>query len=150
MATTITESLSRDCTSSHSVLKTPSSTVKEITDPARSQSTESTLTPIRYTYRCANEDGRDFEESHDSPLDVRVTQDPETPPPAPAEDRACVVEIVTNVTVAAPKNDAGYSDYNVELSLETMRVRDKKERLMIIHSQLLLQAIREVVKYYPR
>ncbi|KAL3463666.1 hypothetical protein BJX64DRAFT_287136 [Aspergillus heterothallicus] len=146
MATTMLETLTAVCADSPDSSKIAPVAVAEMNDPAP----ETTLTPIRYTYNCINKDSRfSFQESHDIPLELRVSQEPPAPPPVPAEEPTCVIELVTDVLVIASKNDTNPSDYTRNASLQDMHVKAKYESLMIIHSQLLLQTIRDVVKYYP-
>jgi hypothetical protein len=109
------------------------------------EQSEHSFQPIKYTYECYNFDGRDFTESHASPLDLEVVKEAEQDA---AEEQSCVFEIETGVDVKRPRNGAHEDDY--EYSLTWMEVRAINETKMIIHSLPLLDAIREVVKFYPR
>ncbi|GFF22121.1 ATPase family AAA domain-containing protein 3B [Aspergillus udagawae] len=100
--------------------------------------------PIKYTYECFNYDGRDFTETHAAPLNLEVVKEAEQ---LVAEEQSCVFEIETRVEVKRPRNGAHEDDY--DYSLDWMEVRGINEAKMIIHSLPLLDAIREIVKYYP-
>lgn len=109
---------------------------------------------IRYVVECQNEDGPDFLEKRDDvPFSLQVTEVAEDVRPPP------VVEIITTVDVASkkPKEDHGEltSQENCEKkegkpSLANTHIKTMGGTRVIIHSSLLLDAIREVVEYYPR
>ncbi|GES65448.1 ATPase family AAA-domain-containing protein 3B [Aspergillus terreus] len=99
---------------------------------------------IKYTYECYNYDGRNFTETHAAPLDLEVVNEEQLV----MEQQSCVFEIETRVDVKRPRNGNHEGDH--DYSLDWMEVHAIKEAKMIIHSLPLLDAIREIVKYYPR
>ncbi|GCB17690.1 ATPase family AAA domain-containing protein 3B [Aspergillus awamori] len=111
----------------------------------QSEQSEDLFKPIKYTYDCYNWDGADFKETHDVPLQLKVVKEPKQVPPT--EEPSCVFEIVTNVEVELPPG--GMPEEAETPSLDFMKVKRMKKAKMIIYSLSLLDAIREVVMYYP-
>ncbi|GLA83351.1 hypothetical protein AtubIFM56815_007543 [Aspergillus tubingensis] len=101
--------------------------------------------PIKYTYDCYNYDGANFKETHDTPVQLKVVKEPKQP--SPTEEPSCVFEIVTKIMVRRPPG--GMPEDAERPSLDFMKVEDVNKARMIIYSLSLLDAIREVVKYYP-
>lgn len=122
--------------------------------------TESVVKPchpsveIRYVVECQNEDGPDFLEKRDDfPFSLQVTQE------AQDEKSPPVLEIITTVDVAGKQSKQDHleltSQENGEKkeerpSLANTRTKAIGGTRMIIHSLSLLDAVREVVEYYPR
>lgn len=107
---------------------------------------EDLFKPIKYTYDCFNYDGADFKETHDTPVQLKVVKEPKQP--SPTEEPSCLFEIVTKIMVRRPPG--GMPEDAERPSLEFMKVENVNKARMIIYSLSLLDAIREVVKYYPR
>ncbi|BCR94419.1 uncharacterized protein AKAW2_11465S [Aspergillus luchuensis] len=106
---------------------------------------EDLFKPIKYTYDCFNYDGADFKETHDTPVQLKVVKEPKQP--SPTEEPSCLFEIVTKIMVRRPPG--GMPEDAERPSLEFMKVENVNKARMIIYSLSLLDAIREVVKYYP-
>ncbi|KAK0637655.1 ATPase family AAA domain-containing protein 3 [Lasiodiplodia hormozganensis] len=126
---------------------------------------------IRYKVECEDSYGPNFDcKQDDTPFDLQVTAGP-----TDIDETMPVFEIITSIKVASKRPK--YADYmkmfnaegpmNLEDSededepsakekekpkktLEGKRILDVNETRMVIHSPLLLTAIREVVEYYPR
>ncbi|KAK7719111.1 hypothetical protein SLS57_005844 [Botryosphaeria dothidea] len=128
---------------------------------------------IRYKVECEDEYGPRFDVKQDgTPFDLQVTQDTS----ADVDVRDPVFEIITNLNVASnrPKfygglwgekfADEGMDSYMAQAAaapeplepekkkpatLENKRILKIGETRMVIHSSWLLEAIREVVEFYP-
>ncbi|KKY25645.1 putative atpase aaa+ type core [Diplodia seriata] len=125
---------------------------------------------IRYKVECEDQYGPKFDcKQDDAPFDLQVTTGP-----TDVDETMPVFEIITSLKVASKRPK--YSDYmkmfkadgplnleddddddedddekkpKPERTLEGKRIVDVGQTRMVIHSPLLLDAIREVVEYYP-
>lgn len=103
---------------------------------------------IRYTYVCVNPDGPTFTETRDNvPLSLQISEKEgkERPPR--------ILEIITEVDVTRPKiektSEASSEEKEERPSLENMHISGIGKPKMVIHSPMLLEAVREVIEYYP-
>lgn len=139
-----TESRSLDVTVEAEEPERESEAESEAETEAEVEEPPSPIPGIQYTYECINRDGNDFTETHSAPLDLQVEPDDSESGKIPS----CVFELVTQAEVKLPR-DASGQPHDVEYTLRSMQIQRLKSPSIKIHSTLLLEAIREVVKYYP-
>lgn len=120
----------------------PNTANAAVKEPEPSDESETSVPTIKYTYKCNNTDGGTFTETYNIPLDLKVEG-------KPVEEKSCILEIVTEVDV---QNHHKLDDslQKSDSKLASLKVLGLQSSQMVIYSPLLLQAIREVVKYYPR
>ncbi|KAK0618657.1 hypothetical protein DIS24_g11657 [Lasiodiplodia hormozganensis] len=125
---------------------------------------------IRYKVECEDQNGTNFEcKQDDTPFDLQIARDP-----TDADETMPVFEIITSVKVSSmrPKYTDHIKNFSIEgpqnfdegekeeeekekqkerpkQTLKGKRILSVNETRMVIHSPLLLAAIREVVEYYP-
>lgn len=119
---------------------------------------------IRYKVECEDEFGPNFDcKQDDKPFDLQVATGL-----TDVDESMPIFEIITTLKVASKRPK--YADYMMMMkapdddeaeakdeekekpkpTLEGKRIVDVGDTRMVIHSPLLLDAIREVVEYYPR
>lgn len=143
--------------SKNTLTKTPEMADKDEVNsvPADNPQANDPVCDIRYTYNCDDSYGADFTKKSDNvPLDLRITTAEEDDT---VEKLPRVLEVVTEVMVRTGRlsvEDTPDSEENLKDvdsgPLGNVRIREIGNRKIIIHSALLLDAIREVVEYYPR
>lgn len=134
-----------------------SSGIAATTPPACEPSqTDNAPCYIRYTYEIDNRNGPDYTERRDNdPLDLQVSIDKGTEGPPE------VLEIVTDISVMSKLQESTRKDRlatdsdsddgkDPNFPFGNVRITDISKPRMIIHSHRLLEALREVVEYYPR
>lgn len=111
---------------------------------APSSETENVTVNVRYTVDCDYEDGPNFRVSkNDKPLDIQAKKEDETIVP--------VIEIFTHISVAdivKGKEDKKPSE-GVSPTLDNKRVKRVGQEWLQIHSPVLSELLRSVVRYYP-
>ncbi|KAK2758235.1 hypothetical protein FQN54_004079 [Arachnomyces sp. PD_36] len=144
--------------------KNPITKMREMADkdevnpvPAETPPDNDPTCNIRYTYICDNSRGADFVKKSDNiPLDLRITKEAED---ESEEKPPRVFEVVTEVRVSSDRRDRyprstsddedEDEDEDESRPLGNVQIKNIGKRRIIIHSKLLLDAIREVVRYYP-
>lgn len=111
---------------------------------APSAEAEKVTVNVRYTVDCDYEDGPDFKVSqNDKPLDVQAKKGDETTVP--------VIEIITNISVAdiAKGEEDKKPREGASPTLDNKRVKRVGEEWLQIHSPVLSELLRSLVRYYP-
>lgn len=113
---------------------------------------------IRYTYNCCNYDGPNFTEtSSETPLNLKISEQPAPEAHTEAEKAPRVFEIITDIDVREKRKKENVrvgsetaEDEPVRYAIKNMHITDIEQPRMVIHSVGLAEAVREVVEYYPR
>lgn len=140
-----------------------------VTEAATNEVQQQNPARIRYKVECEDQYGPNFDcKQDDKPFDLQVTTGP-----ADVDETMPIFEIITTLKVASKRPK--YADYMLMMkaegpeapeedeeeskdaekakpkaTLEGKRIVDVGQTRMVVHSPLLLDAIREVVEYYPR
>lgn len=101
---------------------------------------------VRYTVDCEYEDGPDFQVSkNDEPLDIQATKEPLDETTVP------VIEVFTNISVAdiVKGEEDTKPREGVSPTLDDKRVKRVGQEWLQIHSPVLSELLRSLVRYYP-
>ncbi|KAL1615181.1 hypothetical protein SLS56_011913 [Neofusicoccum ribis] len=139
-----------------------------VTEAATNEVHQQNPARIRYKVECEDQYGPNFDcKQDDKPFDLQVTTGP-----TDVDETMPIFEIITTLKVASKRPK--YADYMLMMkaegpeapeedeeeskeaekakpkpTLEGKRIVDVGQTRMVVHSPLLLDAIREVVEYYP-
>ncbi|KAL5339791.1 P-loop containing nucleoside triphosphate hydrolase protein [Aspergillus crustosus] len=112
--------------------------------PQPTEAESPSLTPIKHTYECMSHGRVVLRQTHETALDLKIVK--EIKQTLPHEEPSCMFEIVT--TVVADYKSVREVDLDTA-SIQDLKIQSIESSKMIINSPYLLDAIREVVKYYP-